>query len=65
MREGEGDFGIVHLFDDWASAVFSSDLLDLHDLDRMGTSSMTGSHITEERKGLEYMVKRSWLSQRS
>ncbi|KFO05588.1 hypothetical protein N312_00424, partial [Balearica regulorum gibbericeps] len=36
----------VELLDCWPTALASSNLLNFHDLDRVSTGTMTGSHIT-------------------
>ncbi|KFV00794.1 hypothetical protein N340_08309, partial [Tauraco erythrolophus] len=46
----EFDFRILQekleLLDCWSTALASSDFLNLHDLNRVSTGTMTGSHIT-------------------
>ena len=46
MWQRELDIIIVHLFSEWSPGISRFDALDLHDLDAVSSSTMSGSHVT-------------------
>lgn len=46
LGEWETDLAVVELFDVWTSGLGGDDWFHFDDLDRVGTSTMTGTHIT-------------------
>lgn len=46
LYQGELDLGVVELFNVGTTGLASGNSFNLNDLDRVGTSTMTGTHIT-------------------
>lgn len=46
MGQWELDLGVVELLDRWPAALAGCNLLHLHDLDRVGPGTVSGTHVS-------------------
>ena len=51
MGQWELDLGVMELLDRWPAALAGCNLFHLHDLDRVGPGTVSGTHVSVCREG--------------